>query len=401
MVPQRTVQFLYHADDLAYAQKYVQELQRRNLRIEHVESRRFVELLEGVFPLSDVGVIAFTSNSIKDGEFLLNASALCNRYRDSWRTTLLILDSCEVPVPLRWLPRVQADFATFDLSFENLLSFVLGPLPEWLHLYCRPSQMRNPTGAAWWTDDIVVADEYYGHLLKVKRYDTSVLLAGLDEPYHVHLDRRALLVANPGANEVICARLQDGSIAGLRTVKQVLGKKLKRPHGVFQGNKYSLIADTDNQRVLWKSGDFNDRQATWSELSGQEFSFPCGVYGGGDSAWIADTFNHRILRVELSEPAYRGYEIGGASHELTTFSFPVSVCTWNDLLFVSDEQNKRLQVLRFSQEKRGSLLRTCSLAGDFIGSPMGVAVNRSNCVLVADRDRGCCWVIELAACPVI
>jgi hypothetical protein len=261
--------------------------------------------------------------------------------------------------------------------------------------------MRNPTGAAWWTDDIVVADEYYGHLLKVKRYDTSVLLAGLDEPYHVHLDRRALLVANPGANEIICARLQEGSIASIRAMKQVHGKKLKRPHGIFQGNKYSLIADTDNQRVLWKRGDFNERHATWYELSRPEFSFPCGLYGGGDSAWIADTFNHRILRVELREFADMEYEIGGSSHELTTFSFPVSVCTWNDLLFVSDEQNKRLQVLSYSQEKRKSSLRTRSLAGDFIGSPMGVAVNRSNCALVSDRDRGCCWVINLAACPAI
>lgn len=390
------VQVLYHTKDRSTARRYSQELERRHIDVQQVESKQFNELLEGHISLLGVAVIMCSPRSLEESDFLLSLSAIANKFRGSdWRALLFLVEAAEVPQVLRWLPRLEVDYLGFDLAFEDLLRFVLGPLPDWLKLYCRPSQMVALTGATWWTDDIVVADEYYGHLLRVQGKDCSVLLAGLDEPYHVHLDRRMLMVTNVGGNEIICAKLQGGTLWKLWTVNSALGVKLKRPHGVFQGNDYSLIADTDNHRILWKKGHLNDNSMPWAEMHSVDVKFPCGVYGNDDGAWVVDTFNHRVLDVGLKDAVRIRAQIGGGNHDGNNLNFPVGVCSWNELLFVSEEQKKRLHL--FKRKARGGqiLLQDNAFAARYICSPFGVAVNRSCCALVSDRIRGCCWVIDL------
>lgn len=134
---------------------------------------------------------------------------------DRVREVLLPIEPVEMPPELRGFPTVAAYQTPFDLAFEALFRLLLGPLPSWLDVVCRPSQIRRPTGAAWWSEDMILADEYYGHLIKLRNEETSVLLAGLDEPYHVHIDRQHIALANTGANEVITGRLRGGALADI------------------------------------------------------------------------------------------------------------------------------------------------------------------------------------------
>jgi hypothetical protein len=389
------VQLLYRLSDRTIVRSYEKELERRHINVQPIEASQFRELLDGSLMISGTGVIVCTPQSLQDVNFVSNVYALMTtRLGVHWRVTLLISDSVEIPLVLRSLPRIQADYLGFDLAFEELLRFVLGPLPQWLQLYCRPSQVATPTGAAWWTDDIVIADEYYGHLLRIKSKESSILLAGLDEPYHIYLDRHRLLVTHLGGNEVIVGRIQGGTIWKLLTIDNALGHKFNRPHGAFQGNGYSLIADTDNHRILWKQGQM-DEVSPWMTCETLAVRFPCAVYGDDNSAWIADTFNHRIININLEGLLNIRSTVKGDELNDDHLSFPVAVCVWNDLIFVSDEQNRRLRVFRRDTITREVVQVEASLGAPFIGSPLGLAVNRASCLLIADRLRGCCWVIDL------
>jgi hypothetical protein len=389
------VQLLYLSSDRSIVRSYERELERRHIGVQQIEASQFKEFLDGSRMLSEAGVIFCTPQSLKDANFVSSVFAiLTDRRALGWRATLLISDAVEIPHVLRFLPRIQADYLEFDLAFEELLRFVLGPLPNWLQLYCRPSQIAIPTGATWWTDDIVIADEYYGHILRIKGKESSILLAGLDEPYHLHLDRHILLVSHLGGNEVIVGRVQGGTVWKLWSVDNVLGQKLRRPHGVFQGNGYSLIADTDNHRILWKQGHFEDT-SSWVTCDALEVKFPCGVYGDDNGAWIVDTFNHNVININLKGNVKIKCNIRGGKSNTDQLCFPVAVCTWNNLIFISDEQNRNLRVFKRDAATREIVQVEASLGAPFIGLPLGIAVNRHSCLLIADRLRGCCWVVDM------
>jgi len=91
---------------------------------------------------------------------------------------------------------------TYDRMFEDVYRALLGPFPPWLDLRIRPSQLVRPTGVSWWNEDIYVADERFEHVVRIGPSDSGVVLPGLFEPHHVHLDRRTLLVANKSSKQV-------------------------------------------------------------------------------------------------------------------------------------------------------------------------------------------------------
>jgi hypothetical protein len=389
------VQLLYLSSDRSTVRSYERELTRRHITVQQIEASQFRELLDGSRMLSEAGVIFCTPQSLKNADFVSSIYAITTDQRAlGWRATLLVTDSFEIPHVLRFLPRIQADYLEFDLAFEELLRFVLGPLPSWLQLYCRPNQIATPTGATWWADDIVIADEYYGHVVRIKGKESSILIAGLDEPYHIHLDRQILLISHLGGNEVIVGRVLGGTVWKLWAVDNVLGQKLRRPHGVFQGNGYSLIADTDNHRILWKQGHFAD-DSSWASCDVIDVKFPCGVYGEDNGAWIVDTFNHIVVNINLKESIKIKCNIKGGKLISDQLCFPVAVCTWNDLIFISDEQNRRLRVFKQNIITSEIVQIEAALGAPFIGLPLGIAINRHSCLLIADRLRGCCWVVDL------
>jgi hypothetical protein len=385
--------------DYAIAARYMQELQDRHIHVVAVEPTGGLEEAITAFPERTSVIVLCTPRLLK----LPRIRELMDRMRQlgkssGGRIAILTIESMEIPEPLRGITCIRDDFGHPDQGFELILNFVLYPLPAWAQLHCHPSRMRRVTGATWWDEDALVADEYYGHVIRVTRSQSSVILGGLDEPYHIHLDRRDLIISNLGANEVISGRLRSGALWNIRSVRHAAGRSFRRPHGVFQGGGISLIADTDNNRVLRKTGHFHDRRSEWAVLhTPYRYAFPCAVSGGSAGVWIADTFGQRVCGI-FSRRKDQCVEI--VRDNKGKLTFPVALCEWGKFLFVSTEKAKRLAI--FCVERLENGCRTArpprtDLDLSFIGSPLGIAVNRSSKVLIADRDRGCCWVIDIAA----
>jgi hypothetical protein len=76
-------------------------------------------------------------------------------------------------------------------------------------------------------------------------------------------------------------------------------------------------------------------------------------------------------------------------------AFPVAACSWNRFLFVADEQNMKLRL--FKRMADGNWVESTVLQAmtSYLQCPLGLSVNRSSCLVVADRAAGCCWVVDL------
>lgn len=389
----RSTLIVYHPQDRSLVSSFAADLDFRRIRVEHAI---FQQLTATYLRDSDETmsvVILVSRDSFEDASLVRNLTRFVNTAIARKRNLLVVVSDAIGLIPvLESLPRAPFH-GDYDAKFQTILNFILDPLPPWLAVYCRPSQMRRLTGGAWWDEDVIlVADEYYNHVIRLEPKNASVLLAGLDEPYHINLDRRLLSIANLGTNRIICGKLKSGVLAEIWELHKINGKALRRPHAVCQGNNLSIVADTDNHRVWWKRGHLTDRNAKWMTLD-TTISFPCGVCGDGDGVWIADTFNHRVIKADhLNRKIEMSFGCAGEADR--QMMFPISVLKWNDLLFIADEQNRRLQVCQLTTGGEFSLL-TSNLAPGFMASPMGLSVNRDSKLLVTDRSLGCCWVVDL------
>jgi len=379
---------IYHSSDGPVARRYSDWLQLRDISVLEKDISGLDHLDE--FEPSGRALLICSPRVMTEDALLPGLSKMVENLFPNIAT--LVIEPMQLPGFLEVGPLIREYHLGPDLSFEQVLRFTMGPLPEWLQLFCRPSQTQMITGACWWGDDIIVADQYYDHVVKLRNQTSVVLLAGLDEPSHLHLDRRDLLIANTGVHEIICARLRGGTLWNLSTFHgSFFGRELKRPHGAFQGGGYSAIADTDNHRILFKSGHF-ETFGEWTETT-LELNFPCAVHCSDNGLWIADTFGQRLIDLSLSASVTIRSSIEGSGTAPGKMAFPVGLCMLGKLLFVSDEQNKRLQCFR--KHGTGWTVLSSEVGAPWIGSPFGLSVNRGRKLLIGDRDRGCCWVIDL------
>lgn len=285
----------------------------------------------------------------------------------------------------------------YDRSFEDLLRSLLMPWASWLDVRVRPSVMQQPTGVDWWSEDLIVADERYEHIVRVGPDSSGVLLPGLSEPHHVFIDRRRILVANKAANEILISELADDMATNIWSLRECEpGVQLAHPHAAVQSHDCVAIADTDNHRLFLGRGRFVESAATkWKTIEdADQLQTPCSVFIDGDTIWVASTFSHRV--VAFSHDGDLLGSFGGYGDEPGQFRYPVALCTWRDYLFVADEENKRIQVFQkrpFDQGPPPSI--ETRFGGPWVRSPFGLGINRSNRLAVTDRDRRCVWLIDL------
>lgn len=289
----------------------------------------------------------------------------------------------------------------YERLFEDLYRLLLGPLPPWLDLRLRPSHLLAPTGVAWWNEDVYVADDKYDHVARIGTTESAIVLPGLNEPHHLHLDRRTLTVSNKAADELLVVQLVDGLASNVTPLTEASGP-VRRPHAAQLSLFGAAVADTDHHRVLvsWEPGE-NPRQIAWTQVSTRvPLNAPCGVQMDGDMLWIADTFNHRIVAVHRRDGEIGDFGSYGDGN--SRFRFPVGIASWRDLIFVADENGKRLHAYAWSRADDGSLLVrtiTTSLGAPFIRQPFGLSVNRESRLAVADRSQRCVWLVDLEDAP--
>jgi len=287
---------------------------------------------------------------------------------------------------------VQAGRVSYDRLFEDVFRALVGPLPVWLELRVRPSQMLRPTGVAWWNEDVFVADERYEHVVRLGPADSQVVLPGLFEPHHLHLDRRTLYVANKSANELLVAQLVDDMATEVRSVTDCAGP-LRCPHDARCAHFVLAVADTDNHRVLVSRDTNRIEDARWTPVRPERpLRAPCGVHADADAVWVADTFNHRLVAFDHDGRQLGAYDGPAGS----AFRYPVAVTGWRDFLFVSDEGSERVVALRRSPTDPAALtVHDFAFAGPWVRQTFGLSVNRENRLAVGDRKQKCVWLVDL------
>lgn len=306
--------------------------------------------------------------------------------------------------------RTSEQALRYDQLFEALLRNLFGPLAPGVSVIARPSLVQAPVGVTWWQQDLYVTDEYFGHVVRIEGDQMGVVLPGLDEPQQLHLDRRKLLIANKGAHQVIRADVkQGGALTNLETIERIGRRDLLNPTSVSQGHRRTLIADTDNHRVLCTESDlWQDSKPRWTELAADAgLSYPCGVCCGPTGAWIADTFNQRIIGA-VGKGAHTVWQ--GESALERPYPVAIAISAMGDTLIVSDETRKRVQFFRTGIDEADGGRRMPSLrrihvldalavpvggAAVPLGTPCGLSVNRDNRLAFVDRERACVWILNL------
>ena len=314
--------------------------------------------------------------------------------------TLAIPPNCHLPP---WLGArsstrvILQNRVDYDRAFEDVFRALLSPWPAWLDVRVRPSVIERPTGVDWWSEDLLVADERFEHLIRIGPDTMTVLLSGLSEPHHVFVDRRQVLIANKSANEVLVFRLVDDMATDIFTLRHCQpNQPLAHPHAAAQSHDRVAIADTDNNQVFVGHGQLHrNRIESWTVLKDSDhLRTPCAVFIDGRFIWVASTFTHEIVAFDHSGSWVGSFgKYGDGPGE---FRFPVAIAVWQDNMFVADEENKRLQVLQIVPPDEGLLKPLISGFGaPWVRSPFGLGVNRENKLAIVDRDYRCVWIADL------
>lgn len=335
--------------------------------------------------------------------------------------TILLCDADDVVPTWAQAPDVAIVRTTTDgMSdhvFEEVFRTLVGPLPPYADVIARPSVMRSPVGVGWWLHDLFVSDDHYGHIARIDGPELNVVLPGLDDPQQLRVDRSKLLVANKGADQVVLADIKHGGM--LTNVRPLaLGDdSLSQPTSVAQGYGRTLVADTDNHRVLFTKSDvWRSEPAEWVELPSEPaIRFPCGVHVAPGRLWVADTYNARVLSYGLDgrSPAEVPADLLRAEPGATTH--PVSVVTdvSGSIVIVADEPHKQVHFIGIdgSRDDDSRTVNYSALTpltaqaapaegpAVKLGTPGGMSVNRDNQLALVDREHACVWILDLDAVP--
>lgn len=302
---------------------------------------------------------------------------------------------------LRHIIRRRIPQSDYDAVFSSLFEALLAPYPSWLTVVLRPSVLEAPTGVGWWGDELLVADEHFGHLAYGPDMN-DVVLPGLSEPHHIALDRAKVLICDRGANEIVTGDLHGGAFTPRSRIGKICGEDLLHPNGIHQGHGRTVIADTDNHRVLFTDGDlWGRRRPKWQDLPTPTngYRFPCAVQTDERAIWVADTFRHRVVIVPHG--ASEVLEFGTYGWMEDDLAYPVGIATWRDWVFVAEAGQKQVRCFTVGWDtaaEDGPLTVVSArqnLASGWIGNPFGLAVNREDRLAVTDRDRRCIWLIDL------
>jgi hypothetical protein len=326
------------------------------------------------------------------GTLLEQIAELGNR---SAQTLILVPGDSPLPEELPLADNtslVVLDAFDYDRTFEDVFRALYAPWPSWLDVRVRPSQLSRPTGVGWWTEDVVVADERFEHVVRIGPDTSAVLIPGLSEPHHVTADRRQLLVANKEGNEIVIATVVDDMASDVRCIREPSGG-LAHPHAARQAYYYAAIADTDHHRILLGEGQLHrSDDIAWTEIDG--FRGPCDVRIANGLVFVADTFAHRVCAYNFD--GTRLGETGQYGADRGHLAYPVGLATWRQYLFVAEEETKRLQVFEISQKATVVHFRSLGFLGQpLIRSPFGMDVNRENRLAVVDRDQRCVWLLDI------
>ena len=390
--------------EMALAERVLGDLRKRGLSAFHAEPNTMLSHPDhwAVFAMR-VEVVVIVPDSDLDSSVHLD---LYSRYVRTLPTDVhpILVLPYSVPLPevvtvdrCKDVVRYAAPGHDYDYIFGRIYSALVAPMPEWIEMRLRPSAIEAPTGVTWWSEDLVVADEYFGHIVQGNDL-TNILVTGLSSPHQLTLDREELVVADRGNNQIVTSEIVSGAASSFGSERKACGRSFLHPNGVAQHRGRMAIADTDNHRVVFSRAPERGRQRRkWEDVDvGSSYSFPCGVELTDDMIWIADTFNHRIVGIEQSLDG-RPVEYGNYGWGLSDLTYPVGIVPWRDYLFVAEAGPKRIHVLRVSgaEQERSISDVASSFCGAWIRDPFDMSISRADRLAVTDRAHRCVWLVSL------
>jgi TIR domain len=415
--PEYDLQICFDSADKAMAERMDKELGSRGVKSRTVESQELAVVLDQPGSPIPLTIALVSASALANAAFVAGMSGLVAQMRvrnPDWAPQLIALADLP-PLPpylakfgLKAIvcDKLGDDSTRFDLLFRDLWRVVNGPLPDWLDVQCWPSIMSRVTGVAGWApDEILFADERNHHVARIVGDKSFVLKSDINFAFQLDLDMGKFCITDVFADRILSGRIVDSAFTITSTIAEAAGKLLKRPHGVYQEGRCSLIADTDNNRILIKQAPMDDASVDWASIEAGFYN-PCAVRMDDKGIWIADTFNRRICYVFVADkrPAVVTYDDPRFSG--TGFGRPVGIyaieksrqLTDKNLLFVSIEDQKRLILFEYEEREGGEIHLTLlddEVGRGFIGSPVGIAVNNSAVALIGDRELGCCWLLDI------
>jgi len=289
------------------------------------------------------------------------------------------------------------DFSRSDLSDPDALAHFIAAIqgeapgspreePDWVQRITLPLGCR-PTGIAVDQGHLFVVDHAAGAITRLTDGEPDRVLDGLDAPHHLTVMNSTIIATDTGNGRVLHL---DRELTIIEEVSNIGSLNFKRPHGLSSNTPSDYyLSDSDNHRVLKIRGHTLLCSVGRDDLSsGQalgEFDIPCAVLATPTNVYVADTYNHRI--VVLSPDLEPIGSFGEFGHDEGQFAYPVGLAVWHSWLFVADEYNKRLQLWRRLPNGIHECL-VSKIAGDWIGSPFGLAFDQDGRLWVADRGKG-------------
>ncbi len=236
----------------------------------------------------------------------------------------------------------------------------------------------RPYGVAWDEEDLLVADPGAGEVVRLGADGTITRSAAgaLGMPIGITACDWGVVVSDPARGAVV--RLDSG----LR-VAAVLLEGLDRPTGVACLGTDVAVVETGAHRVVLR--DASGELAFFGQRGnrGGEFNFPTAVAEDNLALWIGDVLNFRIQLLDpATGEAVLGFgRLGDSSGEMPRLK-GIAIDPWGRI-WVSDAHLDEVAV--FSRD--GLFLMSLGGSGSSPGRfafPAGVAIRRDGAVAVAD-----------------
>ena len=252
---------------------------------------------------------------------------------------------------------------------------------------------------------IYIADTYNGRIqvFDGSKYNYKYMIdkGNYNKPRSVAVSTKLNQVYVADTNNRVVKIYQD-RISGKKPI-YTLGNKLLKPWGVAfsEANNCIYIADSDNNCVQVYNGNTYEHIATLGEAgnsgnNNNKFKYPAkvAISTSDKRIYVADPLNHRIQVFNGNTTEYNFIgtlgKTGQDGNDYDHFKFPygVSVSPFDNLVYVADTYNHRIQVFDGTTLKYISTLGSYGKNNTQFHYPYSVTVSPfDNRIYVADTDN--------------
>jgi DNA-binding beta-propeller fold protein YncE len=210
-------------------------------------------------------------------------------------------------------------------------------------------QLVSPIGVALGVDRLFISDSLLNKVFILnKRLKLLATLEGFQRPTGLAFDlrRQRLYVADTLAHEIHVFGPKNERMEIIGERGEGSGQFNYPSHLAFAGDQL-LVNDTMNFRVQIFNAE-GEYMKTFGKHGNEHgfFAQSKGVAVDSDgNVYVADALTNQIQIFDPNGQLLLGF--GGPGSDFGTFQMPAGTAIWNDMIYVSDSHNGRVQVFRY------------------------------------------------------